>query len=700
MHKIKIFFVILFSFFSMTFSEIQSEIVKIPDYETPEFSEISGIRTAVENENYKLLVNDKTAIFGLQERKNGYIWWSSPVEILSDDIKPVVTENLKSSAILKYGEIEKHTENNYLRSGNPACETGISDIGNGIRIDYNSENFHFYIDYILEKNCLKAIFKPSEFVEKNNKNIATELTIAGNFGASADTENGYFLVPDGCGTLINFNNGKINSKPYKQKIYGENLTAVPEKNSVTEQAYLPVYSIIRENNALLAIASQGDADAYISASVSGQSGSNYNTCNFTFILRNTDNYRMSDENFTVFENGAIDCGNIEINYYPIVKKNVNYIDVAECYRNYLIENCGLMCTVAENYSPLYVGFYGGTEKKKSFFGIPLMCKQKITSYSEVQKILEKLGNIDDIVIAYKNCTDSGIENKIETDFKPSEILGGKKDFRKFENFIEKNNFEFYPISDFEYFSGNGFNIFSGVKKISGEYAEIPAYSMAFNMPDNSRKKHYLLSPENFSRMNNFSGKITSSLYGNYGKNKITRFRAMEIIKENISDKKILADGANAYSLPFSSHVINIPSHSSGFDISDTDVPFYQILIHGIIPYTSTAVNSSPDIADMLLFLAVTGSNLYYDIIDTSEIKNTEFENLFYADSEFWTEKIPEQYNAVAPVLKAVSSATITGYTVENSGNEITTTFSNGDVIKADFSEKTLKFNGKIIYRGE
>ncbi|MDE6425949.1 MAG: hypothetical protein K2K89_07410 [Ruminococcus sp.] len=703
MHRIKIFFIIILSFFSMTFSEIQTEIINISDYETPEFSHSPELRTATENENYRLLVYDEMAIFGLQERKTGYIWWSSPVEDLSDDIKPVVAENLKSSVILKYGELEKHTENNYMRSGSPACETGVSDIQNGIRIDYNSENFHFYVDYILEKNCLKAVFKTSEFIEKNNSDIATEITIAGNFGASNNTENGYFIVPDGCGALINFNNGKINSNPYKQKIYGENLTVVPEKISVTEQAYLPIYSIVRENNALLAIASQGDSDAYISANVSGQSGSNYNTCNFTFILRNTDNYYMSGdstERLTVFENGGIDCGNIEIIYYPIVKENVNFIDVAECYRNYLINECGLIWSVAENYSPLYVKFYGGTEKKKSFFGIPLMQKHKITSYDEALKILEKLGNIEKIVISYENCTDSGIENKIDTDFRPSRILGGKKDFNKFRNFIDENNYEFYPVSDIEYFSGNGFNIFSGAMRISGTYTEIPDYNSAFNTPDNSRNKRYLLSPKNFSKINNYYGKIASSLYGDYGKNKITRFRAMEIIKENISDKNIFADGANAYILPYVSHIINIPVHSSGFDILDMDVPFYQILIHGMIPYTSTAVNASADIADMLLISAVTGSNLYYDIINSAnEIKNTEFNNLFYADSSYWTETISEHYNIISPVLKSVSNATITGYIVENSGQKIITTFSDGNVIKADFSEKTIEFNNKIIYSG-
>ncbi|MDE6833645.1 MAG: hypothetical protein K2J39_05295 [Ruminococcus sp.] len=703
MYKIKIFFIIILSFFSMTFSEVHKKFTNVPDYVPPKFSYNPEIRTATENENYRLLVYDKTAIFGLQDRKTGYIWWSSPPEDLNNDIKPVVAESLKSSVILKYGELKKHTENHYLRSGSPDCETGVTDIPDGIRIDYNSENFHFYVDYILEKNYLKAVFDTSGLVEKNNYEIATEITVSGNFGASDDTENGYFIVPDGCGTLINFNNGKIDSAPYKQKIYGENLTAVPEKISVTEQAYLPIYSIVRENNALLAIASQGDADAYISANVSGQSGSNYNTCNFTFILRNTDNYYMSDntEKFTVFENGAIDSGNIEIIYYPIVKENINYTDVAECYRNYLINECNLNRSVTENYSPLYLKFYGGTEKKKSFFGIPLIRKQKITSFSNILEILGKLGDIEDIVISCENFTDSGIENKIDTDFKPARITGGKKYFRKFMDFIEKNNFEFYPVSDIDYFSGNGFSIFSGTIRISGVYTEIPYYNSAFSTPDNSRRKKYLLSPEYFSKMDNFSGKITSSLYGDYGKNKITRFRTMEIIKENISDKNVFADGANAYILPYASHVINIPVHSSGFDISDMDVPFYQIVLHGIIPYTSTAVNASADISDMLLMSAVTGSSLYYDLIKSAEeIRNTEFDYLFYADSSYWTETISEQYNIISSILKAVSDSTITGYIVENSGQNITTTFSDGNVIKADFAEKTIKFNNKIIYTGE
>lgn len=723
MDRIKIFLIIIVTVFSMTVSgrTFAENINNIPDYDVPEFSHCPELRTVAENENYRLLVCDETAVFGLQDKSGDYIWWSSPAEDFQEtEVTPVAAETLKSSAVLRYGAVEKRTDNNFLRSGSSVCETGVTDIENGIRIDYNYQNagFHLYIDYTLEDDHLKASLKTSEIVEKCRSNIATEITILGSFGASDNTEDGYFVIPDGSGALINFNNGKTQSSPYRQKVYGDNLTAVPEKRySVTEQIYFPVYGIVKENNAMLAVASKGDADAFLSAEVSGQSGSNYNTCNFTFVLRNTDTYYMSGnstERLTVFENGGIDCGDIEILYYPISGENLSYVDVAECYRNYLVNNCGVRPLTDENYSPLYVNFYGGAEKKKSVLGIPFMRKQPLTGYSEAEKILEKL-NIDDIVISYQNWTDNGIKNKIDTTSEPSAVLGGKRDFKELKNFIENNNYEFYPSAEnMEFYAGNGFDAFSGTVRVSGVYSKIHDYDIAYGMPDSFRKSRYLLSPERFGEVmekldKNYSGagldgfsigKITSSLYGDYGKNKITRFNAMKNITESLSetDINILADGANAYSLPYVNHIINVPLNSSRFDIFDEDIPFYQIVMHGIVPYTSTAVNGCADITDMLLMSTVTGSNLHYDLIssETSILKDTEYSNLYYANADYWTETISEQYNIVSPVLKAVSDSTIVDYRVENSGQLITAVYSDGTVIKSDFSEKTIEFNGEII----
>lgn len=718
MNRIKIFLVMIFTVFSMTISGAggYSANTAIQDYKTGDFSHCTELRTVSENEHYRLLVYDETAVFGLQDKANGYIWWSSPADDFGKtELSPVSVENLKSSAVLKYGEIEKRTDNNYLRSGSAACTVGVTDIEDGIRFDYDYESygFHFYIDYTLENDHLKASLKTSEIVEKNRTDIATEITVLGSFGASGSKEKGYFVIPDGSGAVINFDNGKSRST-YRRKIYGDDITAVQEKKySVTEQVYLPVYGIVRENNAMLAVASKGDSNAFITAEIPEQSG--YNTCNFTFVLRNTDTYYMSGnstERLTVFENGGIDCGDIEILYYPISGKDLSYVDIAGSYRKYLTDNCNVKPFTKKNYSPLYINFYGGTEKKKSFSGIPVMQKQPLTSYSDAENILKSI-NAENAVISYRDWTDNGIKNKIDTTAKPSYVLGGKKDFRKLENFIADRNYEFYPTAEnIEYYSC--LRGISGAMRVSGVYAKIPDYNIVYGTPDSYKKKRYLLSPEDFSEIigklsKNYSGagfegfsagKITSVLYGDYGKNKVTRFQAMENVINSLSatDINILADGANAYSLPYVKHIINVPLNSSGYDIFDEDIPFYQIVMHGLIPYTSTAVNSSADIYNMLMMSAVTGSNLYYDLIsgETDIIKDTEYSNLYYANADYWTETISEQYNKISPLLKSVSNATISDYMVEDSGNLITAEYSDGTVIKADFTEKTITFNDDII----
>lgn len=706
MYRIKIFFIIILTVFSATFSgTVRPSVTVKQDYQTGKFSHCTELRTAAENEDYKLVVYDETAVFGLENKSDGYIWWSSPVvDFDRTDIPAVEVENLRSSAVLRYGEVERRTDNNFLRSGSPACTSGVADIENGIRIDYDYDNFHFYVDYTLEKDHLKASLKTSEIVEKCSTDVATEITVAGSFGAADSTEKGYFVIPDGSGAVINFNNAKAQNN-YRRKIYGDDLTAVPEKKrSVAEQIYLPVYAIVRENNAMLAVASKGDSNAFITAEVSG-----YNTCNFTFVLRNTDTYYVSGEKLTVFENGDIDCGDIEILYYPVSGKNVSYIDVAECYRNYLINECGVESR--ENDCSLYLNFNGGTEKKKSFLGIPFMCKQSVTGYSDAERILKEI-DADNAVISYSNWTDNGIKNRPDTTAKPSGTLGGKKDFRQLKDFMENRNYEFYPTAEnIEIYSC------SGAVRVSGVYAKIPDYDLAYGMPDGYRKSRYLLSPEDFRKvmseinksyygagLNGLSvGKITSVLYGDYEKNKTTRFRAMENITGSLSemDSDILADGANAYTLPYVNHIVNVPLNSSRYDIFDYDIPFYQTVLHGIIPYTSVAVNSSPDITDVLLMSAVTGSNLYYDLIscETDILKDTEYSYLYYANADYWTESISEHYNKILPVLKAVSNSTITGYSVENSGQLVTAEYSGGIMITADFEEKTITFNNDIIKLG-
>ena len=236
--------------------------------------------------------------------------------------------------------------------------------------------------------------------------------------------------------------------------------------------------------------------------------------------------------------------------------------------------------------------------------------------------------------------------------------------------------------------------------------------MAYGIKNDFKDIMSLLSPdcfndvysdlaENYSSMglNGVSlGDMTTALYGDYGKNNISRYNTMNILEDcyktidsSLSDC-ILADNANAYVFPYVKHITDVPLCSSGFDVFDEDIPFYQIVIHGIIPYSSTAINGSDDPDKLLLMSAAAGSSLHFDMLyeDISELKDTDFNKYFYAKYNRWTDTAAEQYKLISAVLSKVSDCTISDY--HNDNGVIETTYSDGTVIRVNLNEKTIFCN--------
>ncbi len=683
-------------------------------------------RYAAENDSFKMIVDDRTAIIGLENKETGYIWWSSPTGATRDEIAtPLLINEMRSSSVLRYGVPESRSTNNWLRSNTEDCNVKVTDISNGIKVvyDYSKVGIKYPVEYTIEDDHLKASLKVSEIEETNKANIATEITLLGSFGAGASDEDGYFVIPDGSGALIRFNNGKTEATKYSQKVYGADVTAVPtKKGAVTEQVYLPCYGIVKDDNAMLVVASKGDSNAVLNASVSEQSNSSYNLCNFTFTLRNTDIFYMAGnitEELTCFESGGIKSDDIELLYYPIAKEEASYVDIAAKYRDYLLNEEGVTVKTEADSAPMYVDLYGGTQKKKPILGIPVTMKTAITTYSQAQNILSQLesNGVDNMVVSYNNWTNNGIKNQVDTKAKPSGTLGGKGDFNDLTGYLEKSGFEFYPSSDNrDFYSGNGYYSFTSTAvRVSGSYSRIVSYDRAYGIPDGFKKNMSLLSPNLFNEVftetaENYAdrglggisvGNLTSSLYGDYGKKGISRYKSMNMLTESYETLNgklgngILADSANAYALPYVSHITNIPVTSSRFDVFNEDIPFYQLVMHGVIPYATTAVNGSADSETLLLMAVATGSNLYFDMLheETSELKDTEYDIYFYANYSNWIDTASAEYKFVSTILSDVSDCTISDYQVSDDENVITTTYSDGTVIEVNLENRTINHNG-------
>ena len=70
--------------------------------------------------------------------------------------------------------------------------------------------------------------------------------------------------------------------------------------------------------------------------------------------------------------------------------------------------------------------------------------------------------------------------------------------------------------------------------------------------------------------------------------------------------ELLADGGNAFVLPYVRGVVNIPTGSSNHEILDETVPFYQLVLQGCVDYAGEPLNLAADYRLELLQTIVFG----------------------------------------------------------------------------------------------
>ncbi|MGN0604604.1 MAG: DUF5696 domain-containing protein [Oscillospiraceae bacterium] len=686
---------------------------------------LAAAEIVAENDKLALYVNKSEVTLALVDKNTGEIWWSNPINADASSGKKAQIQELKAGMVLTYGEPSKRktTSINSKVKG----KAKISNVSNGIKITYkfNSAKITVPVTYTLEDDHLKLSVDTSEIKEEDGDKLTTKLAFMSTFGSAEMDENGYFVIPDGSGALINFNNGKTGLKTYSGKVYGRDITPVTQTApAVTEQVYLPMYGIVKGNSGMMVVADKGDTAATINAYVSGQNKTDFNACYFDFEIRTSDEYQLGASNDTplrVFEKRGILVPEIEVRYYPVSKSDkseINYVDIAEKYRNYLTSDYGVTKSDSVKDVPLYVDLYGAVLKKESVLGFPVTMQHAATTFDEAKDILTELtaDGADNIVATYNEWTSADINEKVSDKAKPASKLGGKSDFNSLLSFAESNNISIYPnVQNLTFKTGGGYwTVTDTAIRVSNAYSRQIIYDPAYGIENKFYKSLSLLAPEAYERMfNNLAksyskyglenisvGTASTVIYGDYGKKATSREMMKSIVREGyqkLDDQvgSILADGANAYVLPYVDRITDVPLNSSKFDIFDTDIPLYQIVMHGLKSYSTPAVNGQAQIGDVILSAVAAGSSLNFDLMaeEANELKDTRYDVYFYADAEYWKKDAASTYAFVKEILSDVSEEQITGYTILPNGNT-ETTYSNGTKITVNYADKTVTKGSK------
>jgi hypothetical protein len=705
---------------------------------------MKDMKVFAENSRLALYVNEKKAIIMVEDKNTGHKWWSAYYN--TDSSNKTRLSKRSTPISIDVVSTESKTVETSIRAYDSGVDKKCEKIENGVRFTFtfNKYSIEVPLEVVINADGTFSATVPSDQIVENKPETdpvtketgyqILNVNILENMGATAYAEEGVLVVPDGSGAVINYNNGTSygDNNTFESKVYGDDL-AIGKlyAGDVIEKVTMPVMANLNKSAAagLVMIATDGDAYATEHAMVTGQNVTDLNSCWFEYTVRTRDNYFMGNSNIplTVYEARGIKAGRLTTTYYPIYGDDLTFADAAEIYRNYLINTVGVQKKTTADSAPFFLTLYGGTVKTQSVLGFPVDIQTAATTYSEALEIIKKLeeNGVSNIKIIYEDFNDAGIVGEVAAAFQYSSKLGGKGEYQKLKSYIEAQGYELFPSCDIMEFykSGNGYSFtLNSSKQITKAYATQTAFELAFGLPSLTQDSWTILSPWYFPDIFNklrdsFKAESTNcislnqasnTLYSDFsrensdGRAYIVREDTINILREGYQKLKdngftIMTENANQYILPYADYIKDVPLYSSNYDIFDYDVPFVEMVLHGLIPYTTKAINRSADAEELRLKALVTGTPIHYEMMyeNPNKFADSGYDIYYYTNYQGWIDRSVAEYKLFDEIVRSVSDAKITKYEIIGS-KEYSAEFDNGKTISVNTGTNEITFDGKSI----
>lgn len=586
--------------------------------------------------------------------------------------------------------------------------------------------FDLVVEITLDDNGDLKVHVPSgSIVSHNDYYTAQSLSLLPNFGAvtAEEYEEGYIIVPDGSGALVAFNSYISNVADYKRPYYDNDFFNdyyyMPE---YAEELFMPVYGMIygpegKAEKGFLAIAEEGARTAYLNVKLASTSSDSakynkaYNSFEVAQYKRVKINGEYSSNSGTYLVNSGMQNLDLTVRY-QFYGKGITYYEMAKGYQSYLTERENLAVEYGDGKAQLYFEVVGGLNIADRFVGIPYHKAYSMTTYAQLIQIMEELQGIS-YSIQYNGAFNGGWNGEMNKGASLAGQNGRKSELKEALSYAESQGVPLYLQAALSqvWQSGNSFRASRhAVRDYANEEVQLSRYQPVLGILNSAlndgmqHDSYYLLSPHYLSTItdaflkgaDSYSNLAVSDLAGMYYadyryEDYISGEMGNQVLEENLAK---LGDGRNlALTNPhidkigYGSIATDISRESSDYATFAATIPFKQLVMNGLIGYTTEDVNlSSKNPAYFVLQAAELG--VYPKFLLTWEnvdvLQHTDFNYLFSAQFSLLKEKIEAVYQECTQIRDQIGTDEITGHTVLADG-VYETTYANGSVVQVNYN---------------
>ncbi len=553
------------------------------------------------------------------------------------------------------------------------------------------------------------------------------------FGVAHESAEGYIFVPERSGALIQITNPKKNSLPaYSGSIYGVDRSIAPQVEKIAQgpQIRMPVFGLKERDKAFFTIIEEGETLAYINGESAGRSES-FAKVYARFALTP----RASITLFGVessLDNKMVDAyavvpygGDITERIVFLTGNQANYVGMAQSYRDYLVQRYGLQRIEPTSEVPLVVEVVGGFHDFEPVYGAPREVIRPMTTYKGLVTILDDLEKkgVPQVRVRYLGWSKGGIEHSYPDRVSLEKTLGSAQDFRDLLKYVTDRQVELYLDVDFNtVYRDSIFDGFRSGRDASRHLNRTAVKIWDYNLATFQRileREAYAVSPRVLgSLVDSFLqylapydganlalrtlGKDVYSDFIDKADQMVHRPEALSIAlkqmeKIQASGRTMMVVGGNAAVIPYATQVVEAPTAVSPLLIIDQHVPFYQMVLHGYVDYSSQPYNEGGITRNDLLRSLETGELPFFRwaLGDSSLIKGTDFEHLLAINYADLSDAGLALYQEVAPVLAKVRGQVIVNHE-ELRPLVFRTTYENGVEIIVNYNAEGVWWRGQHI----
>lgn len=620
----------------------------------------------------ELRVDAATGRIQVTDLRNGAVWSSVPDLPPEMRVGSLWRAHMEAGFILEYADSDRQPRGT-LNTARYKPRRLLRALPDGARVDFDVLNpqgereFSFAFELRLGDDYLDLRIPFDSVSERPDGLKLVSISPLPFLGAATDSDQGYAFFPDGPGAISRF---KPDHPSYQSNFREWVYQSGPDyQPGGAGQVRMPVFGVKKgPEAAYVGFITEGDTDAQIEFSPSGYVLPLYRVAPILYF-RQRFTVALRRDAFVDKVDAGLIPGDRSVRYVFLHGDDADYSGMARAYRPFLLETGRLRRAVPPGFTGyLDLNLFMGIEK-------PLLVWRSfvpMTTFRQARAILEDLRRrgVERMEVTLLGWTSRGYMGAPPVRFPVEEGLGGEAGLRELVGYARQQGIGLWLYDQFLWAAAGapGYSARSDVVRRATR--ELTGFSRSLSpVPAISREQtYYLLNPFAALRIARrdvpamaalgvtgvLDENLGALLHLDYNPARATGRREFAQALVQLTEVyrrhglKVGTNKGNAFILGSVDRLQDIPMEGSRLLFADETVPFYQMVVHGYIPYSGDFFEAGNLRADpvrerlrAIEFGALPRYVITYE--DTSKLADTWFFQLYSSRYADWADAMVEEY---------------------------------------------------------